>query len=287
MIYKSGLIAILALTGAAFPATADPAFWTVSGDPANSFVPDQFSTVELNPPGVATVATLGDGSLGFNGGLTIGGGGALYAIANDSNGAGSLFLVQPSGNTTLIGVAGGLGHGFLGGLTWYPKFSTFYAAVLDNAGNTTLASITSGGVASNLGKNLGTGFSGLAFDTANGLFYGIGNDDSGYSTLYSFSFGGAPTYVTALGFGFGALTYDAANDVFWAISPVNNSGSQLFQITPAGAASPDLILGDGFVELAVQPASVPEPSVAGTFAAGLVFAFWLSRGKRRSNEKYS
>lgn len=258
-------------------------FLSISGDPNNNYVPDQFSSVTYPSGSVTTIATLGDGSLGFNGGLTVGSGGTLYAIANDSSGNSSLYTVQTSGSTALVGSAGGLGSGFLGGLAWDSVNSTLYAASLDALGNTTLYSITIAGVATSTGLALGTGFSGLTFDSTNGLFYGIGNDNTGFSTLYDFSLGGPVTSVVGLGFGYGALTYDAANDVFWAIDPVNNAGSQLFQISSAGVVSgPLFTLGDGFVELAVGSgtgAGVPEPSAAVTLGAGLILIGFLLRRK--------
>jgi hypothetical protein len=172
-------------------------FFTISGDPNNSFVPDRFSFVTLSPQSVTYVATLGDGSLGFNGGLTTGPGGTLYGIANDSTGAGSLYSIQSDGTLSPIGAADGLGFGFLGGLAYNPGNWTFYAPVEDSLGNSTLDSITAGGAATVAGLTLGTGFSGLAYDTANGLFFGIGNDFTGFSTLYEFSLAGPVTAVAA------------------------------------------------------------------------------------------
>jgi hypothetical protein len=244
--------------------------FAIGADP-NTFVPDQLASVKTSPPGVTTVATLGDGSLAFNGGLTVGPGGLLYGIANDSTGAGSLYKIQSGGALSLVGAAGGLGFGFLGGLAYNPGTNTFYAAINDSGGNSTLDSITTSGTAASLGLNLGTGFSGLAYDKANGLFYGIGNDFTGFSTLYDFGLGGPVNTVGGLGFGFGGLTYEAANGVFWAIAPVNNAGSQLFQLSPAGTlSSPFFTLGDGFVELSVAPVAAPEPAVSATVGAGLL-----------------
>jgi hypothetical protein len=273
--------ASVALAAAIVSSAYGAAFFSISGDPNNNFVPDQFSSLTSSPGSVTPIATLGDGSLGFNGGLTVGSGGALYAIANDSLGNSSLYSVQPNGATSLVGSAGGLGSGFLGGLAWDSANSTLYAASLDSLGNTTLFSITGAGAASSTGLALGTGFSALTFDSSDGLFYGIGNDNTGFSTLYSFSLGGPVNNVGGLGFGFGALTYDAANNVLWAIDPVNNVLSQLFQITTSGAvSSPFYTLGDGFVELAVTTttAGVPEPGAAVTLGAALIaMAFFLRR----------
>ena len=115
----------------------------------------------------------------------------------------------------------------------------------------------------------------------NGLFCGIGNDDTGFSTLCSFSLGGSPTGVAALGYGFGALTYDDANNVTLVIDPVNNFSSQLFQITPSGTESDPLFtLGDGFVELC--------RTCAGTrFCGPKVFAqaSWVASGFQNPNKK--
>ena len=285
--HKCNLLVVVALTAAAMPQANAATFFAIGAD-LNTFVPNQLSSVTSSPQAVTPLATLGDGSLGFNGGLTTGPGGTLYGIANDSTGAGSLYTIQSNGTLSLVGAAGGLGFGFLGGLAFNPGVSNFYAAVNDPLGNTTLDSITTGGTPTALGVSLGTGFSGLAFDTANGLFYGIGNDNTGFSTLFSFTQAGPVNTVGGLGFGFGALTYDAASDVFWAIGPVNNAGSQLFQISPAGALSAPLFtLGDGFVELAVTQAPAPaspEPEVIAMTGSGLIgLGFLLRRRKCRNN----
>lgn len=268
MKHRLFLMALLATASVAH-AHAGSFLWAISSDPNNGFVPDQFSSVVTSPPAVMTVATLGNGSLAFNGGLTIGPGGILYGIANDSFDAGSLYAIQANGTISLVGSAGGLGAGFSGGLTF--SGGIFYGAVTDFLGNTTLESITASGVATPLGKSLGTAFSGLAYDSANGTFYGISNDTLSVSTLVQFTLPGAVTSIGTLGFGIGGLTYDAGLNRFWAIGNVNNASSQLLQITTAASVSaPVMTLGEGFVELAVQPASaVPEPGT------GLLVAFCL------------
>jgi hypothetical protein len=126
-------------------AWASTTFWSISEDPSNFFVPDQFSLVNSSTSSVTNVATLGDGSLGFNGGLVIGPGGGLYGIANDSFGASSLYGIQSNGAFSLIGTAGGLGFGFFDGLAWDSDNSTFYAGVEDSLGVTSLYSISTGG----------------------------------------------------------------------------------------------------------------------------------------------
>jgi hypothetical protein len=261
------------------PANANVIFASISGDPTNGFVPDQFSSVDKDQQTVTTVATLGDGSLAFNGGLAYGSGGTLFAIANDFTGAGSLYTIQPDGTLALVGSAGGLGFGFLGGLTYDTQNSTLYAAVTDNLGNTTLDSISNSGTPTALGQSIGTGYSGLAFDSANNSFYGIGNDNSGQSTLYDFTLGNSPAAVSVLGFGFGALTYDVADDLLFALDPVNNAGAQLYSVTPAGSESgPLFTLGDGFVELA---APAPEPASAFEVGGILLGSAWLLRKMKK------
>ena len=268
----------LILVGYSASSRAGSLFWSISGDPNNFYVPDLLSSVDLTAQTVNNVAALGGGSLAFNGGLTVGPGGTLYGIANDSGMNSSFYSIAPNGVLTLIGSAGGLGQGFMGGLTYDTQNATFYAAVQDPLGNTTLYSISPAGQSTNLGMSLGTGFSGLAFDSANGLFYGITNDSFTFSNLVDFSLGGPVNFVGSLGFGDGALTYDSANNVFWDIAPVNNAGSTLFEITPYAEVFREFTLGDGFAELAVQPATVPEPTGAAEVGAGLcLLALLLGR----------
>jgi hypothetical protein len=253
MTVKCLLITIAAM---ATPSAEAASFFAIGPDPS-TFVPDQLVSVATSPQAVNTIATLGGGLLAFNGGLTTGPGGLLYTIANDPSGSGSFYSIQTDGTLSLIGGAGGLGFGFLGGLSYDSANSTFYAAVNDSGGNTSLYSITAGGTAIATGLSLGTGFSGLAYDSATNLFSGIGNDNNGSSTLYSFALAGPVTTVGSLGFGFGALTYDSASDTFWAIDPVNNFSSQLFRV-PANATglTAGFTLGDGFSELAVVSAPI-------------------------------
>jgi len=265
---------LLAMAGLACTIHAG-ALVSISGDPANFFVPDQLATVDPLAQTVAGFVTLGDGSLGFNGGLATGPAGMLYGIANDSTGAGSLVTIQPDGTLSVIGAQDGLGFGFTGGLAWDPVDNTFLAVANDGSGNAFLYNISTGGAVSpgfQVGTN--TSFDGLTYDTANQTLYGIGNDSGGNSTLYNIiPAGSMVTPMTSLGTGFGGITYDASLDAFWVISPVNNASSQLFQISNTGVlSSPVFTLGDGFVELAVASSatspgpgpSAPEP---GTFAA--------------------
>jgi len=263
-------------------ANADSLFYSISGDPNNFYVPDILSTVDADAQTVNNIGPMGGGDLGFNGGLTVAGG-SLYSIANDSQGNSSFYNIHPDGGLSLIGSAGGLGQGFLGGLTYDTQNSIFYAAVLDTQGNTTLDSISQTGSATALGQSLGTGFSGLAFDSANNLFYGIENDDTGFSTLVDFGLTGPVSIVGSLGSGFDALTYDQTNNVFWALAQSFDGSSTLHQITAAGQESNGLLTlpADGFVELAVQSppaASTPEPATDMELGGGLcLLAIFLKR----------
>ncbi len=264
---------------------------SISGDPANSFVPDQLATIDPIGQTVSGFVTLGDGSLGFNGGLATGPGGVLYGIANDSSGLGSLVTIQSNGALSVVGASGGLGSGFTGGLAWDPVDNTFLGVANDGSGNATLYDISTGGIVSP-GFNVGTNFSGLTYDTSNNTLYGIGNDSGGNSTLYNIvPAGSTVTPVASLGTGFGGIAYDSANDLFWVISPVSNASSQLFQISNSGVlSSPIFTLGDGFVELATASAatspgspgsSAPEPSTLVGMISGLSAIAVISRMKKR------
>lgn len=262
------------------PVRADTLFYSVSGDPNNGNVPDVLSSVDSDEQTVTGIGAMGGGNLGFNGGLTVVGG-QLYGIANDFLGNSSFYKIGADGSRSLIGSAGGLGQGFLGGVAWDTENSSFYAAVLDSEGNTSLASISQTGQAAVVGNDLGSGFSGLAFDSANGLFYGIANDGTGFSTLVDFALNGPVNDVGSLGFGFGALTYDAANNVFWALAPVDNAGTTLHEITALGEESDGIFtLGDGFDELAVRAPAVPEPATEAELSIGLCLLTMFLKRKR-------
>jgi hypothetical protein len=270
------------LTAVIPSAHASTMLLTISGDPNNFFVPELLSSVDVAATTVTNGPALGGGSLGFNGGLTTGPGGALYGIANDSTGAGSLYTIQLAGSISLVGSVDGLGFGYLGGLAFDAANSTFYAAVNDQLGNTTLSSITTAGLSTPLGQNIGVGFSGLAYDSSNGLFFGISNDINGLSQLWDFTLGGSPNLVASLGYGYGALTYDPTNDVFWAISPVNNASSELIEITASGIQTNQFVLGDGFVEMAVaqSSATTPEPGSIYEALAGCLLIAWKIKAAR-------
>lgn len=265
----------------AVPGQAGTLLYSIGADP-NTGDPDVLSTVDTGAQTVANIAAMGGGDLGFTGGLTVAGG-KLYGIANDSSDNGSFYNIQPDGSLSLIGSAGGLGGLFLGGLTYDTQNSTFYAAVWDSEGNTTLDSISQTGQATALGDSLGTGFSGLAFDSANDLFYGIANDSTGFSTLVDFALNGPVNDVGALGYGFDALTYDATNNLFWVLAQADDGSSTLHQVTALGQESDGIFtLGYGFDELAVEaPSGAPEPATDLELGAGLfLLALFLKRNRR-------
>jgi len=237
----------------AFAASLDASPLLYSIGPDNSGVPRSFNSISV-PGNLATfLFNLGDGSLGFNGGLAFRPtDGLFYAIAND--GAGASSLVSFSGQGGPITPLFSLGSGYVGGLTLDENDGFFYAISLDNIGFSTLDKIDIGGNTASPLFGLGFGFDGgLTFNPGAGLFYAISADGNGVPRLVnSISLGGAVTSLFPLGdgsLGFnGGLDFSPGENLFYVISNDGLGASTLDSFSLAGpnTLTPRLAIGGGF-----------------------------------------
>jgi hypothetical protein len=264
--------------------------------------PPQLQSVTTSPPSVSPPVPLGDGSVFFEGGMTAGPEGAVYAIGDHSvcSGGGcnidssSLYTIQPTGAISLVGTLDP-SKAINGGLTYDPANGTFYgfesisgdfSCVTMGIGPncSQLYAITLNGAGSVGSVNLIETFPGIfqdiAFDTANGQFYGLDSPDPSSLFLYldQFDLSGHDTHAAFLGTEadiLHGLTYDPAINAFWSIQHGPTvADSQLIQMSPSGGtSSPLLALQAWSEELALVPAATrdtPEPAVPATLGAGLI-----------------
>lgn len=248
----------------------------------------------IDPAALTSTAgtNLGDGSIGFTGGLAYDApANVFYAIGSDSFGVSAFYSYSdPANPVSLLS----LGSGFFGGLAY--TGNSFYAISNDMFGASTLNEISTGGGGSVTPVFVvGNGFSGgLAYRATNGLLYGITNDSFGVSSLYEID----PVAMTAtvqsivLGSGFyGGLAYNPVDDTFFAIS-VDPFGASTLYSFGLSDASPTVIFGVGtgfaysgltYVGAAgsADPPAVPEPSTTLLLGAGLASLALLQRQRRR------
>ena len=261
----------LLVAAAAAPVIAHAAALFTIGPDAGS-VPRVLNQLPTSAPVTASSqGSLGDGSIGFNGGLAYNTSNTLlYSIGNDSLGSSTLYrLTTLGGSLTPIAA---LGIGFNGGLAYHAGNGNFYAIANDSSAASTLYEVTPAGVATALGAgSFGTGFyGGLTYNADDGLLYAIAGDALGVMrNVVAIDL----TTVTAtplfdlgdgsLGFN-GGLAYDDAADLFYVIGNDLFVSSTLFSFTLAGAgtlAAIDSSFGQGFlnVGLALAPAVTPAP----------------------------
>jgi hypothetical protein len=265
---------------AAAPACAASLLYSIGPDSTGS-TPSGFYSVTTG--GTATwLFDLGDGTLGFNGGLAYRAGtNVFYAIANDSAGNSSLVSFSASGASTITTIAS-LGQGFLGGLAYNSANDSLYAISNDISGNSTLHQVGLTGTASAVGS-LGSGFyGGLTFNPANGLLYGFSAD--AWGTQREFQEINPATAAAAWQFELGdgsvsfngGLAYSPGTDLFYVIS--NDAwGSTLQTLALSGTLAAVSGIGGGFWNVALAGpldagAPVPEPAMwlplAGCLIAG-------------------
>ncbi len=233
--------------------------FTVGPDDPTSFFPVPRALTPLTTAGVVGAATnLGDGSVGFTGGLAFRPGATLvddrlFTVGNDSLFASTLYSVKTDGSGLAAEI--GLGFGFGGGLAWHGGEAAFYAIASDFLGASTLHRVPAAGVISSveLVGSLGFGFiGGLTYNADDGKLYGISADSFGVPrVLNAITLG--PTLTVdplfalgdgSLGFN-GGLAYDALADLFYIISNDFLFTSTLNTFTLAGAGAFDVVGGIG------------------------------------------
>ncbi len=256
----------------------------------------------MDPASAASVAAVltpvGDGSIGFNGGL-VSYSNLLYAIGNDSNGVATLYSMQTNGqgltavSSAFNNTGSAAGIVFQNGLA--ETGGTFYAigAGPSSEGLYQIQSGTATQVAS-LNTFNGT-YAGLAWDSSLDGFYGIIAGASGAQNgdlLVSFGLTGAVTVVANLnsldssqaGTHLGGIA-DAGGGILYAIytNPSTFTG-ELEQINLNGSPSASALYDSG-IPLAqnagmgiIMPATgAPEPSAAFGLGGALVLLPLLRR----------
>lgn len=263
--------------------------YAISGD--SNGVPRQVSS--FTPAGPANpLFTLGDGSLGFTGGLAYSSAAsAFFTIASDGLGASELYSFDLTGTLT---PRFALGDGFFGGLAWNPNDGFLYAAQNDVDGNSSIYRLDTAGATSTYLFSMRQGLTGgLTYSTADGFLYGVVNDPLGNSTLMQINIatGSFSGMVPPLGTGFlGGVAFDAVSGGFYAINSdmLGSSSLNAIVVGAGGSVTPGPVLGDGYVAagLTFGPersggSTVPEPRTWTLAGAGLGL-IWLRRRFRRS-----
>jgi hypothetical protein len=299
-VFQRLLVAIIAAI--AVPMVAQAAALFTIGPDANPFFPVPRVLNQLpatSPVSAAPLATLGDGTVGFNGGLAYNSGNSLlYAIGNDSFGNSALYsMTTLGGGLTSVG---GLGQGFNGGLAYDSASGDFYAIANDFFANSTLYKVTPAGVATPLGM-VGFGFyGGLTYDADDGKLYAIAGDLFGVmrsvvaidiSTVAAnplFNLGDG-----SIGFN-GGLAYDDVADLFYAIGNDFSATSSLFSFALGGGAASLAPIGSpfgqGFLNIGLAlapevtpppPPTVPEPPAVALIMLGALLALAANRFRLR------
>jgi hypothetical protein len=268
------LITAAAAVALSFAAHASALFTIGPDDAFSPRVLNQLPTTA--PVSASPLATLGDGSIGFNGGLAYNTSNSmLYAVGNDSFGSSTLYSMTTLGGS-LTPVAP-LGVGFNGGLAYNSGNGNLYAIANDPVGASTLYEVTAAGVATALGTGpFGSGFyGGLTYDADDGNLYAIAGDLFGVMrSVVSIDIASvAPTVLFDLGngsLGFnGGLAYDDAANRFYVLGNDFLANSTLSSFTAGGGGS-DLApigtsFGQGFLNIGlalapeVTPPTVSEP----------------------------
>jgi hypothetical protein len=258
--------------------------YSIGGD--NSGVPRVFTSIPLGGA-PATLFNLGDGSAGFNGGLTYRSSDShFYAISNDNTGFSTLDSFALGGGGVYQPLFG-VGFGFTGGLTYDSADGFFYAISNDQQGFSTLNKISLSGAVNPL-FGLGFGFmGGLTFDPLNGLFYAISGDMNGVPRVFnSISLGGVVAPLFSLGdgsLGFnGGLAFNSGDGLMYVISNDGAGNSTLKSFALAGGPiSSGPALGQGFnnagLALVVIGNAVPEPSSGLPLGVAFLVALYMHR----------
>jgi len=294
------VVAMLAFCGTG---SASPLLYTFGGDFVTQFTGAPTSLNQMDPASAASVTNIltpvGDGSIGFNGGL-VGAGGLLYAIGNDSLGNATLYsfgtngqgLTAVSSNFNSAGDAASFG--FYNGLA--ASGGVFYAIGNDGIGGQEALFQIGNGTATELQllNTFGGTYSGLAWDPAlNGFYAIIAGASAGElqgDLLVSFLLGG-PVGVTAQfslldgadsGTHLGGLA-DVGGGVLYDIyTNPNTFTGELERLNVSGPVAANTLYDSGVplaqnAGVAFIPSEVPEPGSLGAAGLALILALRLRR----------
>lgn len=285
---KRVLLLFVALLLAVAPAVANTQFYVGAFNTLGNGDSTLITTGLNGPPSTVGTIASGLGPVAFNNaGLAFGSGGQLYALSNDGA---SWYFNSVNSSTGASSQLFNLGLPGYSGLAYDSNNGLFYSLFVDPiSGTGTLASIdkTTGTVTNLFGTPVEIGFpagGGLAYDSANGLFYAVSVDPTGAGTLYSIDLGGASsTMLFGLGGGVtygydGGLTYDASSGLLYALT---SDSTGLYSIATidlnTSSATVNSALDYGYqggiaVNAPVNP-QVPEPSSM-LLVAGGALGLW-------------
>jgi hypothetical protein len=291
--------AIALLIGSIVPAWAGPILYTVGAD-VNGAPVSLIGMDAANSPSVATIVTpLGDGSIGFNGGL-VGVGSLLYGIGNDSGNLATLYSFTPAGgsltalNSDFNTSGAATGFVFQNGLAAIG--GTLYGIGFDSVGSSGEALFTIGGGSASLVSSLsdlGGSYSALAYAADQTMLYGIVvngvNNEVQGDYLVSMNPNGSNFTVvanlstldgSATGTHTGGLLYTGGGSFFDVFTDPNSGNGQLETIGLNGQSATlvydtgaPLLINHGLAEVT----STPEPS--GFALMGVALAL-LARWRR-------
>jgi hypothetical protein len=264
---------------------------TIGPDDPSALFPVPRALTAVSDTGVATpLATLPDGSIGYDGGLALRpgdpSGSGLYAVGNDSLGNSTLYRFGLDGSAATPVLA--LGQGFTGGIAYHDAEDALYLVQNDFLGASTLYRVDLGGgpLSVQLVGALGDGFvGGLTYDAGADLLYAVSADGGLFpapNILTSIELGPMLTVSNIFALGDGSLAFDGGlavdpdTGLFYAIAndSLANSTLTTFDLAEGGAFSAvGPSFGQGFsnaglvlVEGVGMP--IPEPSALGLFAVG-------------------
>lgn len=281
--------AVLAMVAVARTADAGPLLYTFGAD--TFFGPTSLQRMDPNSSSsVTNMATpLGDGSIGYNGGIVYANG-LLYAVGNDSNGNASIYSFDVFGqNLSLFSSdfnTGGDANAFVFSNGLAAVGGALYA-VGQGASGEELFQVNSGGTATfeRTLTTYGGTYAGIAWDPSLQEFYGVVANSSS-DLLVEFGLTGGSRIVTSLtlldgteiGTHLGGLA-DAGGGILYDIYTNTNDGNgELEQIDLNGVPAVTPLYDTG-IPLAQNAgiALTPEPALGG--AAMVLLA--LIAGKRR------
>ena len=276
---------------------SSPLLFSISGDTQNGpfqGVPREVNMLSTGADLEADLFDLGDGSLGFSGGLTYRHTDNLfYSIANDGFGNNTLVSFSVNGSGTFSPHSDFLADGFYYGLTYNPSSDVFYALYTQFLGYVTFVEI-------NADSETVTPI----FDYAPASPFGLGGmtwGPTGMQGLFTnsqfqfqiFDIDLAGQQLSAVGQGYagylvGGFYYDPVSAAYYAIQTDDQANGTLVTLDPTlGAVNQQFAIGQGYYYTNLTgwdtnpgngTGAVPEPGswvLISTGAALLAVSKWV------------